>query len=616
MKSIKILATVGAIALLGMTGLSSCKTNNGPEDPGQGNYSGETVKTEFMINIADGAAGKTNRWDMPGTTVQADHSRTNFRGMDSIRLVPYGATVDNRIGKTIVLSPIASGTSGLHDKGNSKLYSNVAIPIGTENFLFYGKAVDNNNPGTPASTVEAMHQYGTINVHDLYTSQPEKGNIYFDLVPIYSTGAIDPKATALVEFLNHVATASITSPAAATWKDNANVALDSLYKNFITLKAGSSYSVLQTVNDLYNTLNRFRATQIAASAADNMAKAILDSIALHTELKASGPNAYQDTLKWIVAQEATYANFPGNINLPEGAAVVNWDGTKFATVVASNINGLTTNALNMYCYPSSLQYFIQSGIKTSKTSKASLYDDSHYWKDILEAYEGDGKVYSSTKSVAIEDTIQYGVGQLAVTVKLANTTLKDQTNEDIDFSGAKDIIKWNGVLVGEQKQVDYKFEVNDGQPAMTIYDNYLNGQSGINQPITLTTSVSATNYTLVFSTKDNTGKDHKVPVAIELVNGNKAFHGVNGQLIPPGGTFYLVGMLDAGHAAEPGYAISGGHPANWNIFYKDYATKANFTITSVKNAYYTIPDLRSTDLELGFSVDLVWEEGIIFDIDL
>ena len=38
--------------------------------------------------------------------------------------------------------------------------------------------------------------------------------------------------------------------------------------------------------------------------------------------------------------------------------------------------------------------------------------------------------------------------------------------------------------------------------------------------------------------------------------------------------------------------------------------------SSLQNAYVTIPDLRSSQLSFGLSVDLMWREGMVFDADL
>ena len=43
-------------------------------------------------------------------------------------------------------------------------------------------------------------------------------------------------------------------------------------------------------------------------------------------------------------------------------------------------------------------------------------------------------------------------------------------------------------------------------------------------------------------------------------------------------------------------------------------TTANFVIneTSLQHAYVTVPDLRSTQISLGLSVDLNWRAGLDF----
>ena len=49
---------------------------------------------------------------------------------------------------------------------------------------------------------------------------------------------------------------------------------------------------------------------------------------------------------------------------------------------------------------------------------------------------------------------------------------------------------------------------------------------------------------------------------------------------------------------------------------QDYTTVANLTIKSLKNAYSTVPDLRSIQLNLGLSVDLTWQSGLTFNVDI
>ncbi len=51
---------------------------------------------------------------------------------------------------------------------------------------------------------------------------------------------------------------------------------------------------------------------------------------------------------------------------------------------------------------------------------------------------------------------------------------------------------------------------------------------------------------------------------------------------------------------------------------QDYVTsvKFNFTKESLQHAYITMPDLRSGQVSLGLSVDIEWEEGMDFEVNL
>ena len=51
---------------------------------------------------------------------------------------------------------------------------------------------------------------------------------------------------------------------------------------------------------------------------------------------------------------------------------------------------------------------------------------------------------------------------------------------------------------------------------------------------------------------------------------------------------------------------------------QDYMTSVvfNFTRNSLQHAYITMPDLRSGQVSLGLSVDIKWEEGMEFSVNL
>lgn len=82
-------------------------------------------------------------------------------------------------------------------------------------------------------------------------------------------------------------------------------------------------------------------------------------------------------------------------------------------------------------------------------------------------------------------------------------------------------------------------------------------------------------------------------------------------MVPKGGKFYLVGKLDMNATSEVTNANNVDH-----IFVQDHTTVANFTIKDLRNAYNNIPDLRSTSVSVGLAVNLTWENGIEFNVEI
>ena len=617
MKSIKLFIAAGAIGLLGMAGLSSCKQNNNPESPE--NYNGQTVKSQLLISIADN--GESNALRMPSKIVQ-EGGLADFRGLDSIRLLPFSdAACATRTGKTdIKLNQLTKG--GLKTTtSNAAIYENVQIPLGTQYFLFYAHAIDSVVASKfAAGSDNAKHFNGLLEANYLYpnpaTTNKSKDNINFSLVQIQPT--IETSDTAigvnLATYMASIANAQIGGGEHEQWSTHSQAGILALYENFIKMKAGSSHAVLSAVTDLYNSLKRYQAEQVAD---DGVVNAVITAILTKAEVTSTltaTHDAFIDTLDWKSAERSNYANYPDNIDLPEGAATISWHaGTKKFYVGNSSVSlgSLSTIALTNFVYPPSLMYYAKSAILTSDQSEKEHYTGDVSWWSIKSNYDDGGVVKTSTSSVAIADSINYGVGLFKSTVAINAATMKDSKNFDRSVN-----IALKGLLIGGQKKVKYDFTQDGTADPFTLYDNFMNGTDSVNKPLNIAHGTPVTNHTLVLSTADNSTKSDKVYVALELVNNGAAFFGVSEELIPTGGTFYLVGTLDvaAQEAAKPANVTN--HPAKYNIFYKDYTTTANFTIKSLANAYYTIPDLRTEGLELGFSVDLAWTNGMIFDIDL
>ena len=149
-----------------------------------------------------------------------------------------------------------------------------------------------------------------------------------------------------------------------------------------------------------------------------------------------------------------------------------------------------------------------------------------------------------------------------------------------------------------------------------VYDNQVAGNAAGTAVPKEAGATSASNYTILFDNYTTEASQNKVRVALQFVNNGDDFWGRD-NLVRKGQTFYLdyqVPPLDA----------SGVSTKTTRVFVQDYMTTANFKLTadatnhtsSLQDAYVTIPDLRSSQLSFGLSVDLNWRQGLTFDADL
>ena len=207
------------------------------------------------------------------------------------------------------------------------------------------------------------------------------------------------------------------------------------------------------------------------------------------------------------------------------------------------------------------------------------------------------------------------MASLKTTVKCANvTTLPDAaTPTPNQITIPTDGFPVTGILIaGQPNSVNWAFnstETDATNHAQIIYDNALTNIAA-KQNV-----AEGTNYTLLLANKigDDATTQASVSMVIELKNtSGVSFQGKDG-VVPAGAKFYLVATLNPG--AGNGVTNNTGltNPA---VFMQDYVTTANLTINSLANASVTIPDLRNTEMSLGISVDLEWQAGLVFNIDI
>lgn len=607
MKKVKFFGLAGIILLASGAGFSSCSSDSADPTGGTG-VAGQVVKTQFAINIPYGNNSSANQAKKV-TRMTANMTQQNnyFRGISDIVLLTFnGDPTTTSITDATNIIKISTDGNAYAQNEYCRLYRDIEIPVETSYIAFYGKASRNT---------ETDFEAGKIT--DEGTSGKTLANISHKLTPINSDAnfTTDGDALAIIQALNDIANAQVTdSSATYTWANIGNLRtlpswltgqeqefLVDRYNSFIKLTAGSKTSVTACIQSLE-----------AALAGETPGA----NVPIEKLLTAEIYNKCKTALRTIDG----LGNFPGKYYLPDGAAALKWIAgeSTFAYSVPGSANFVTGDNINYQkiCYPAELSYFVNTKTMVSDKDMSSLNDFPTY-NDWIKKSDTDwnGKsftekaVESSTKTVGLKDPVQYSVAVLKSTVKCDAATLKDNGQSKGGLKADQDVpvnsgFPVTGILIGGQPEsVDWKYEPTTEAFANTIYDKNMNGT------ITAGTTASTPNYTLVF---DNKSTDKKpVFVTIELTNNSGMdFYGQDG-IIPKDAKFYLVGKLDP-DATE---GVTNPNSVD-RVFVQDHTTKANFTIKDLKKAYNCIPDLRTSGINVGLAVDLSWQNGIQFNVDL
>ena len=434
------------------------------------------------------------------------------------------------------------------------------------------------------------------------------------------------------------------------------VTFNTVYSN--EARAGSGAAVLKMLTDLYavihkvaeakaNSYQEFVAKQVAIQIRLAIRQFTSDGTVANaiSTLMSNAGVSYTDMQNEVI-------DFPDaitEIGLPKGAAQLQVAISTTAPVATwsytNNVNSSpagSTHSIYNYTYPAELCYFGNSPIRVSDmphitteypdgsgSGTGEWMADASWSSD----WTANKHVLSTTRSVAMLRNINYGTALLKSSVAFATgvTELQDNnaaiqfartgaTEANNTFAATSGQFTLTGILIGGQSETVGWNYLPTGTFNKVVYDKDI-----VNAAVP--TPTGGENYTLVWDnyTDAATGQD-AVYVALEFVNGtNKDFWGEE-NLVRNGGTFYLVGKLDpkaTGLAAInwptdysiPPYQTDGSSTETPRVFIQDYMTTANFVLnaTSLQHAYVTVPDLRSTQISLGLSVDLQWQTGLNFE---
>lgn len=505
-----------------------------------------------------------NGMRMANDVVQTDGQ---FRGLQKLWVIPFQTTGDVTVSDFPLISTVIGSTSDKVDNRNYYYMSGYSMTIGTNHVLAYARAI----PVTGDSKNGKL-ETNLVNRQDL-------SNMKFNLSSIQPTNDIHEDAQALATYLTTIATTT-------GWSTTTDETLHQLYLDFIKanpygtgLLAGSAAYVKEHVKKLKNQLD---------GRTDDLSEAIKENIG---------------DIDNVACMQNQY---PSSLGLPDGAAALRWTGTgmgnqfsvRTKTTTLDNINNVTR-----YAYPAELWYHVNSTIKTSAQEvEKSSYENYSKWQELLDdRYKEGTAVTSVTKSVAVNNPLQYGVCHLQITLKAMTGALKDAADKYIECTGTPAVnLPMKALIIGGQHPVGFDFkplEPKSDLETRFIYDTEV-GTTGTGQDETVNT--------LALQSYDN----ETVPVVVEFLNNTgHSFTGKDG-IIYPGTKFYLVAMLD------PAKGTGGDDKSVGHVFTQDYTTTVTMKINSLANAYTCIPDLLEPRLEIGVQVVTQWIQSTTTTVKL
>ena len=630
----------GAIALLSTAGLVACSSDDVTEAPVNPTYDGNSVKTQFAINVADNTPKNSTR--MSGENTQ----QTGYLSMANIYLLPIKTTGSQLIDSATEVQSLIplNDPNSVSTTRSSHIYSDVNVPVGANNFLFYSTrknlGTDMNNKFITGSIKGTLIGATTVPAVD------NTSDITFTLEEILD--ATNNSSLTTVEGYFEAYLKSIKDVANwSTQSDNDLATLYTQFTNFNTgIRAGSAFAVLKLVSDLYDKVKPIsdNGTDPEKTIAQNIVNAITATTGNVTvEVNSNITNENPYSLKYSTSN-TNITNFPAAQGLPEGAAQLTITSGVFMYKNQPSIGDgtITDPTFNIYnlTYPAPITYFDNTPLKaTEKEIQTSEWkttaSDWDSWSDWT---NWGNEILSTSRSVALKNNINYGVACLITTFKCSNAgTLVDnkaaiipgQNNQTITVPTAGFPV--TGILIGGQpERVNWQYISTSTKAADYEYVAYDRDLKNI---YAVKTGVPVSNYTLVLDnyTEAPTGQS-KVNVAVELVNTAEDFYGKDG-LIAKGQKFYLIATLDPNqgrpvqwpsyNGTNPSFDLKDSYEGRYpvqnsknRVFVQDFTTKADFTINTLKNAYVTLPDLRASLLQLGLSVDLKWQSGMTFDVPL
>lgn len=585
---------------------ASCANDDVPQQTAN-----QPVPVDFALTVTKAASSGFSGI----TRMASDYTEGAEYNIRLQRVVPFTVT-DATVSEPIRFSDICTSNSIGNFKQPRTAYpfftSSSELSQGTNAILAYASS----------NTNASLWQKGVL---DATFNDYQPANISFRLRTIQSasdylgTEQVKTLPEQLADYLTDIANTSIIGEGEniKTWKATMNDDLKLLFKNFTNqlsdevgeVLPGSSANVKAWVIELWKQVNSL--TSLVGDDAS-----IRDAIKAKIEEKLAVNVSPYD---WKSETKTAWDNFPATNHLPDGAAVVRWDGVKFVpetqTTTIADINNL-----ERFTYPAEIYYYGNSVTWVSNEKLSDNFSTKDKWKKsdntdetaVLSGFT-QGPVASNTKTVAMFDPLEYGVGQLKVQLQQAASSLQDSQNTAITVGTDK--FKLTGIIVGGQLPVGFDFRPETIYPVYSeadmrfIYDSQVNTNgTNTDEPFYLSSSaIDATKYAQTLVLQSYTGRSLKLVLEFEN-NSGQDFYGYNGTVYR-GTKFYLVGEVEPKSDNDKPNASD-------RVFTQDYVTTVNVTVTSLAKAYNVLPNLMSPRLEMGLELTPKWVQAETTDVIL
>lgn len=532
---------------------------------------GETGEVKTAISFAIPHA-KTQR-----STADYVQQNNEFKGMNKIWLFPFSGLSENYVTETSTLAgnPQNLGNIATSEGSSVKTYDNVVLPYGYVAFLLYGETAFTGKK----NQLTASYIASPLAIDDT------PAEITFSLKNIDEPTKIDEFSSVLRELRS--AMADVKTKAGSKTDDG-------IYQVIDKLDDGGSSVAQGQMNYLLNALT------IAGHTADS-----------GSEYK----NAIKILKEKIAVAEIAVSNFYSEYgDMPVALYTFDWSSSNTSDKITMAQDIVETGS--QISYPTSL-YYMTSAYPIDYTTSSVMNDswgNDGIWTSGVRA-----TISGSTTKIALNKTVNYAVGRLDVKVKANGTTLKanaseteeDDTETEVNVSNdGTAAFTLTGVIVGGQPaSVGWNFLNTSSEWKNMVYDcDIITDAADVTYASDFST-IPVSTYVLGLPSASE-GEVSKVKIALELTNNGPAFYGkkigVQSGIIPTGATFYLLGELD------PSTGTTNDDKPK-QVFAADYFTTANLNITTLKNAYATLPDLTTAQLEFALKVDLTWQEGIVIE---